>query len=336
MKKGLMDVIVLLLAASYLISVFIIPPSWWNDQLFTSGDKTIEVTVPSGYSAKEICLLFEEAGLISNSDRLAYWMQEYNIDRKIQPGRYVLKRGSAWEVARQMMETKPSRDRMTIIPGSDFTSVNKLFENREDLLSALDRNSNFPSALMQFIPDNAKKRVTFMLPDTYFLPELEPDLLVRRSSGEWWKRVGKEIKDKGKLEEIERLSIIASLIEKEAQYDDERNTIAGVIFNRLKKGMPLQIDASIIYAWKNRGEVLKRVLYKHLTIESPYNTYKNTGLPPGPICIPSYESWLGALDPENHAFFYYVADANGRHIFSKTYEEHKEAIKKARQNSDQN
>jgi UPF0755 protein len=90
----------------------------------------------------------------------------------------------------------------------------------------------------------------------------------------------------------------------------------------------------VIFAWKQEGIDLNRVLYKHLEIDSPFNTYLYAGLPPEPICIPSYESWRATINPEKHSFLYYVANDEGKHVFSKTFDEHKRAIRKIRNSVD--
>jgi UPF0755 protein len=119
---------------------------------------------------------------------------------------------------------------------------------------------------------------------------------------------------------------LASLIEKETALHAEKKTIASVVFNRLKKGMKLQIDPSVIYAM---GESYKgKLTYKDLKIDSPFNTYKNKGLPPGAISSVGYQSLEAALNPIDTDYLYFVAKKDGGHQFSKTYETHKEAIKK--------
>jgi len=121
--------------------------------------------------------------------------------------------------------------------------------------------------------------------------------------------------------------ILASIIQKESTKTSELPRIAGVYLNRLKKGMLLQADPTVVYAYQQkhgRDLVIKRVLNKHKDIESPYNTYKHTGLPPGPICMPDIQSIKAVLHPEKHHYYYFVADFDkpGYHIFSKSLSEH--------------
>ena len=119
--------------------------------------------------------------------------------------------------------------------------------------------------------------------------------------------------------------VIASLIEREARIPEERMRISGVIYNRLQKGMPLQIDATVLYSL---GEHRETVTYKDLEINSPYNTYKNVGLPPGSIASPGRAAIDAAINPEQHSYYYYVAKGDGSHYFSSTYAEHLNAKKK--------
>ncbi len=120
---------------------------------------------------------------------------------------------------------------------------------------------------------------------------------------------------------------IASMIEREAMVDREKPIIASVIYNRLEKNMPLQIDATVIYAL---GEHKSRVTYRDLRVKSPYNTYRNKGLPPGPIASPGFQSIMAALHPSRTNYLFYVATGRGDHIFSKTYKEHKKITEKIR------
>jgi len=123
------------------------------------------------------------------------------------------------------------------------------------------------------------------------------------------------------------VGILASIIQKESTKTDELPRIAGVYLNRLKKGMLLQADPTVVYAYKQQyGQdlVIKRVLNKHKEVASPYNTYKYAGLPPGPICMPDIQSIKAVLNPEKHKYYYFVADFEkpGYHIFSTNLSEH--------------
>ena len=119
-----------------------------------------------------------------------------------------------------------------------------------------------------------------------------------------------------------QVSTLASIVEEEATYPDEYPVIAGLYLNRLKKGMRLEADPTVKFAVGDFS--LRRILFRHLEVESPYNTYKNTGLPPGPIRIPSIKAIDGTLSPQQHNYLFMCAkeDLSGRHNFAATHAEH--------------
>ena len=129
------------------------------------------------------------------------------------------------------------------------------------------------------------------------------------------------------------VSVLASIVQKETSKLDEQALVAGLYLNRLKKGMKLQSDPTVIYAIKERDGLevsIKRVLNKDLKIESPYNTYRNKGLPPNPICIPEMSALLSVLNPKSHDYVYMCAkpDFSGYHNFTQSWTEHKRNAKR--------
>ncbi len=136
---------------------------------------------------------------------------------------------------------------------------------------------------------------------------------------------------------MSEVMVLASIVEKETGVPDERRKVAGVFINRLKRGMPLQSDPTAIYAL-TKGEIKedgmgplgRRLLRRDLEIDSPYNTYKYPGLPPGPIANPGRESIAAVLNPETHSYIYFVADGTGGHVFAETLAEHEANVVKWR------
>lgn len=167
-----------------------------------------------------------------------------------------------------------------------------------------------------------------LFPTTYFVPPLrdgDEAFLVQLMTDTFTERFWKPYRD-----EIERspftlrqLVTLASLVQWEVKMDDERAIVAGVIVNRLRRGMKLEIDATALYAL---GQRKRRVLYRDLQVDSPYNTYRHKGLPPGAICSPGLPSLLAALRPANVPYLFYVARGDGYHTFSRTYGEHLRAV----------
>lgn len=162
----------------------------------------------------------------------------------------------------------------------------------------------------------------FLFPDTYELPpEIGAEQVILRQLKAFQSKVMPHIKNR---ETLYRTLIIASLVELEVARDDERAIVAGVIENRLRKNMPLQIDATVNYALQE----WRPLTYADLKVDLPHNTYRNKGLPPTPICSPSLKSIKAALAPSKHNYLYYVAMPDKYHLFSATFDEHRANIAK--------
>jgi UPF0755 protein len=158
-------------------------------------------------------------------------------------------------------------------------------------------------------------------------------VLMQETIDTLWEERSKNLPIKTKEETI----VLASIVEKETGIASERKKVAGVFINRLKKGMKLQTDPTVIYALtsgkiedKGMGPLGRRLLKKDLEVDSPYNTYKYTGLPPAPIANPGYQSIYAVLHPEEHDYLYFVANGEGGHLFAKTLEEHNKNVSKWR------
>ena len=174
----------------------------------------------------------------------------------------------------------------------------------------------------------------FLRPDTYQLPsDITGRQLVRRLATEFlqvWKPEWDARLDTLKLTRAELLAL-ASIVEGEARVDEEREIIAGVYHNRLRIGMALQADPTVQYAIMLRsGERKKRLFEKDYGFESPYNTYLHPGLPPGPVNSPGLRSIEAALYPDTVPYLFFVAQPDGRHVFTRTYREHLRAVAEAR------
>jgi len=190
------------------------------------------------------------------------------------------------------------------------------------------------TSLIGIYPHNSLSLEGYLMPDTYeFFWQDDEKQIIQQMITEFrmffvdtlqqrMKKLGLTLND---------VLTMASIVEGEAVYDDERPIIAGVYYNRLRIRMPLQADPTVQYAV---ADVPRRLTRNDLKVDSPYNTYLRYGLPPGPINNPSRKSILAALYPAKHSYLYFVSDNNGRHRFAKTYQEHQRNVrlyKKARQ-----
>lgn len=163
------------------------------------------------------------------------------------------------------------------------------------------------------------------IPNTYevYWTVTPDDLFVRfqKEYQRFWDSTRKEQSRQAGLTPVE-VSVLASIVEQETTKDSEKPTIAGVYLNRLRAGMPLQADPTVKFALGDFG--LKRIRHEHLLVDSPYNTYKYAGLPPGPICLPSIASIDAVLNYQDHGYFYFCAkdDLSGYHTFARSYDDH--------------
>jgi UPF0755 protein len=319
-----------------------VPHDFWDRMLPIPHGEMKVVVVRPGLSARQCAQAFYDQGALTEPpSRLAWWMTRLGIDRKIRSGQYRVKRSDAWNMARQLRTVQPIDWSLTVIPGMDIFSIRTLFDidenpiltgpGEKDLLrQAILDDLNYPEPMREYLAGSEETRTAFLLPETYFVTEKSPGELVRVASHTWWDRYGDRLSSDVTSRDLEERAILASMVQREALWDEERPVIAGVIVNRIEKDMLLQIDATVIYAWKLKGRNLTRVLYSDLEVDSPYNTYEAPGFPPAPICIPSAESWEAAFSPRKNPYYYYVARKNGYHYFAKTYEEHRRNIRKAR------
>ena len=170
-----------------------------------------------------------------------------------------------------------------------------------------------------------------VLPNTYtFYWNTTPGKVFKKLHDEWQKFWNAERKQKASKLNLTpvQVSSLASIIDEESNYLPEKSNIASVYLNRIKKRMPLQADPTVKFALKDFG--LKRIYQKHLTVKSPFNTYINLGLPPGPICTPQLETIDAVLNAHETEYLYFVAksDFSGVHVFTKNYADH---IKKAKE-----
>jgi UPF0755 protein len=216
------------------------------------------------------------------------------------------------------------RDTAKIVAESGLTSY-------EDFKAAIHDKELLQEFHIPF--DNAEG---FLFPETYMVPRpkdgaAEP--IARTILKAFWEQAGEKVwpqvaeGEYPPAEEIKRMVILASLVEKETGKASERERIAGVYANRLRRGMLLQCDPTVIYGL---GEAfdgnLKRI---HLEDRSnPYNTYRHKGLPPGPICSPGLHALQSAKTPEKHSYLYFVSKGDGSHKFSKNLVDHNRAVRK--------
>lgn len=333
MKKKTMFIIILAIIVSIIIGVHI--GTFIRDNKTTINNKTIFYTVPKNPDVKGLADDFRNKGIISSG---LYFMlsSKYNgLEGSINNTRIMIEPDTRIsELISKLKIDKPDFAVVTIPEGFRLYQIAERLEKNKLVDKEAYINMNLKDIGGDELISGRSNVILdlegFLFPDTYFIPysfteKNIAELMFNRF------RIAFSQRDLERTKELgfsaNEVVTIASLIEREAMNDSERSRISGVIYNRLKKGMLLQIDAAVIYA-NTRGEGhLTRVLNSHLKFDSKYNTYLYKGLPPGPIASPGRPSLEAALYPEKNDYLYYVAGEKG-HVFSKTYEEHLANVKK--------
>ncbi len=271
----------------------------------------------------------EQKGVIRSADRSRMAVSLLRLPAVVQTGTFEVRPGM--ELAEVMGALQKPVRRMVRIPEGWWIKRAAERLEREAGIDAEEyiRLANSPAEFKDAVgfPLPEKSLEGMLYPDTYDIPPLLP---VRRIIEMQLRAFEKNVIQGLRIEpgpKLERALIMASIIELEAAKDEERPVIGGVIENRIRQRMTLDMDATVLYAlqeWKVLGRGVVR------TVKSPYNTYLNRGLPPGPIGSPGAKSIEGALNPARHEWLFYVARPNQSHYFTRTYDEHRAAIRRAR------
>ncbi|MBG9737416.1 endolytic transglycosylase MltG [Paenibacillus alvei] len=327
---------------------------WSEMRPSAQGEQDIPVVIEQGSGTAAIASQLEEQGIIRNALIFKVYLKWNGEGSRFQAGKYLFRSGSTYDniiaklnsgdvVAEEMV-------RFTIPEGYTVEQIaDKLSKDgivdKERFLKLTDDTSWLKQSapLVTHIPDGVKlkhKLEGYLFPETYELKKgsSEEDIITRMVQ-ETEKRLSQaspsweaDLKTRGLL--FHEMMTLASLVEREAVVDTERPLIAGVIDNRIAKGMRLQIDATVQYALDKPKE---RLYYKDLEIDSPYNTYKIDKLPPGPISSPSTASIQAVLKPEASEYLYYVTKKDGSqtHLFAKTFPEHERNIEQSKKTAGQ-
>ncbi len=288
--------------------------------------KTVEI--PYGIGAFRIMEILHEAGVIRS--RLAFALIHAVKKSKLEAGEYEFEGYvTPFEVYEKLSKGLRKLHKVVVVEGSDIYDIAEILHRagvcrREDFLAyatseKVARGYGLTSSTME----------GFLFPDTYYFSKnTHPIKVIDTMFRNFLKKTAElrpKVAEKGLT--LEEWVTVASMIEKETFWEDEKPLIAAVIYNRLKRRMKLQIDPTVIYALKRRGLWEGKLTKEHLSIDDPYNTYLYFGLPPTPICNPGLSSLKAALNPAKVGYLYFVVDPKRRrHLFSTTYSQHRRNI----------
>jgi UPF0755 protein len=290
------------------------------------GEKSTFIYIPTGADINTVKNILSEKGIVVDINSFEWVAERKKYKDRIYPGKYLIKSGMN------------NNELVNLLRSGRQVSVKLVINNfrkKEEIISLVGKQLEADSARLSAIFRdeaflnkyglNTENAGTLFIPNTYeFNWNTSAEQFIERMRKEHQKFWTDEKIVKAKALKLSQadVSILASIVEKETRKRYEMPTIAGVYLNRLKKGMLLQADPTLVYASGNFN--ITRVLNIHKEVDSPYNTYKYVGLPPGPICIPDARSIEAVLNYEKHDYLYFCAnpDMSFTHVFAKTYDQH--------------
>jgi UPF0755 protein len=323
----------LILAFLVVVAGFAFATYRWATNEFTASGPTqqaVRMEVPAGASVRGVVRLLGERGILADPRAVALYLRTHNIHPKIKAGTYDFPAAASPAQIFQMLEQgQVVLEQLTVVEGSTFAELRKALEKHPAVTSTLKGKTD--AQVMEIIGHANELPEGRFFPDTYRFAArtTDTDILklaydsMARTLAQAWEQKRENLPVTTPYEAL----TLASIVEKETGLASERPRIAGVFTTRLRTGMRLQSDPTVIYGIgpKYDGDIRT----KDLSTDTPYNTYTRAGLPPTPIALPGRESILAVVRPDETGdiFFVAVGDGTGAHHFSKTLEQHNQAVR---------
>lgn len=319
----------LIISSTLLIIVAAIAASllWWKSAVepFASGENYQNFVIPRGYSASQIGNKLEEKGIIKNALAFKFYSQLTGRSKKILAGEYELSSHLSLLQIVDLLTKGPVELWVTVPEGLRSEEVAERF------IAGLEKQSEEAGTFRSEFLSLADGEEGYLFPDTYLFPrEASASSVVNTMTNTFDKKMEalQEGIDASNLS-LNEIVTLASIVERESRKDDERPVVAGILLNRLEIGMGLQADATVQYVIASQnctGEIncnwWSTITRDDLSINSPYNTYRFRGLPPGPIANPGYTSLEAVVYPGETDYLYYLHDSDGNIHYANTLDEH--------------
>ncbi|MCL1971981.1 MAG: endolytic transglycosylase MltG [Endomicrobia bacterium] len=272
----------------------------------------IAFQVKSGESASSVALRLKQENLICSKNLFLAYAKFTDSADKIKAGYYEFSaKDGMFKILNELKSGSKSLIKFTIPEGSNIKQTAEIIASKTNISAE------------RFIRLAYEENMEgYLMPETYFIdPSMKEEDIIAVMRKEFDRKVTPEMYERAKELNMtmDQIITLASIIEKEAVKPDERATISAVFHNRLKKNIRLESCATVLYAM---GVNKARLTAEDLFFDSPYNTYRHSGLPPGPICSPGIKSIEAALYPENSSSLFFVSQGNGSHLFAENFEEH--------------
>lgn len=324
--KKTIRVIIILLVGGFLIMLSELYRRVYYPNINLKERTTTFLYIHTGASYRDVLEEMSRQNLLKNQNSFDWLARQVDYPNHIHPGKYLI------------AKTMSNKDLVWLLHSGRQTPVKLIFNNIRTTTDLAGRFSHQlePDSLqlLNLFNDEAflsqydvtpNTVMALFIPNTYEMYwNTSAENLLRKMYLEYqrfWTDKNKELAKKIGLTPIE-VSIMASIVEQETRRDQEKPVVAGVYMNRLKRGLRLEADPTLVFALGDYS--IKRVLNAYKALESPYNTYKYAGLPPGPICMPSVSSIQSVLHFQHHDFLFFCAkeDFSGFHVFAKNYAQH--------------
>lgn len=321
---------ILVFLAIVFVTVAIGANVWYNSQLkpVNSSQTVISISIPSGQSPKTTATDLEQKEIIKSSQAFLWYLRNKGLTGSIQAGDYALDSSkSTPEIAEMITSGKVSSKSITILPGKRIDQIRQTFIDNGFSANQIDRAldpalyKNHPALVAKPTEQSLEG---YLYPETFKIDSsTQPEQIIRQSLDQMSKVLTPSLINDFQKQGLglHQAITLASIVEKEAGSNADKNNIAGVFINRLKAGMMLQSDPTYHYAAYLLGS------QPSPEVSSPYNTYKVVGLPPGPIDNVTKSSLQSVANPAQHEYIYFVAGDDGVTRFAKTLEEHNAIVK---------
>lgn len=295
-----------------------------------TGGETVRVEIPEGVTGLQAGEILAREDLIEHPLFFRLAIRLDNESKPIKHGSYELQKGLSPTQLLHELQDGPditiSNHKITIPEGLTLRQMSALFSNPQAFVEAAT-----DPARISLLGIPATSLEGFLMPNTYFFDEPPNEAeVVDRMLTHFQREYEKLVQaiPAADARDLVDVVTVASLVEEESRVDEERPLVAAVVYNRIRRGMPLDMDSTLQYALDKYGQ---RLLDRDKEVESPYNTYRNAGLPPGPISNPGAAALRAALQPADVEYLYFVSNADGKtHTFSTTLTEHNQAVARYR------
>lgn len=326
MKKKNTYLIIICIAVPILILAALMGWNKYSDLRRPNFVKETVLLVYPETTAQDVMTQLIDSSEVKRPASLRRMFRQHRVSDNIKPGRYVIKPEYSSRYFALMLNNCWQTPTMLVFSGTIRTKTSLVRKISSQMMvdSATVAGSLKDSALLASVGFDTTHVFSLFIPDSYqmYWTATIKEIFERmkKEYDAFWTDENKALAYKQRLTQAE-VSVLASIVSGETRYEPEMPSIAGVYLNRLHRGMKLQADPTVAYCF---GYKLNRIMSKQTKFDSPYNTYKNYGLPPGPIAVPSKACLNAVLHPDTHGYLYFCAspDFNGTHRFAESYFAH--------------